>query len=126
MLEKEGIAAVRVFSRGVQAETGFPMTREAVRALHAVGIKAHAHKAQPLTAKDAEEADYILAMTGDHLAQVLRDHPKAKSKARLLAELDVADPWGGSPSDYEKCRIDIQNALLDFITIFKSEGSPKP
>ncbi len=126
MLQKQGDSETRVFSRGMSAEMGLPMTREAIQVLKTAGFTAYKHRAGQLTRQDVEEADHILAMTEDHVAQILAQFPEARKKVKLLGASSIADPYGGSLSDYEKCRIEIQNALLDFITKFKPEGSSKP
>ena len=126
MLQKQGDSITRVVSRGTSARPGLPMTPEAIQALQATGLQAQAHLSQRLTRRDVDDADQILAMTADHEAFILAQFPDAKKKVRLLGSSDIADPFGGSLSDYEKCRIDIQNALLDLISTFKSEGSSQP
>jgi protein-tyrosine-phosphatase len=126
LARNEGLSDVEVFSRGVFAEVDEPMTRESFEALKKVGVSGQGHSAAMLTARDVAQASEIYAMTQDHLEIILQRHPEAKPKARRLAPRDIADPYGRSLSEYEKCRIEIQNALLDIILKFKSEGSPTP
>ncbi len=101
------------------------MSELAREALLQIGIQAGPHKSRELTRQDIERATLILTMTPEHLKTIVQRFPDAQHKARLLGEAPIADPIGGSPSDYEKCRIDIQNALLDLIAELKSEGSSK-
>ena len=125
MLLKEGIKGIEVFSRGTNAWPGQPLTEGARQALQAVGVETGTHYSQSLARKDVEQADRIYVMTERHRQTVTADYPRAKDKTRLLAAADIADPVGSSPRDYEKCRIDIQNALVDLISSLKSEGSSK-
>ena len=52
---------------------------------------------------------------------VLAGFSDAKEKVSLLAASEIADPAGGSSKDFEKCRIDIQNALLELLPKLKLE-----
>lgn len=123
LLQKEGLLRIEVFSRGVHAGIRQPMSPGAQEALQVLGIAGHAHRATMLSSTDITQADAIYALTQEHLDIILERHPQARGKAQRLANTDIADPLGGSPSDYEKCRIEIQNALPDIISKLKSEGS---
>ena len=63
----------------------------------------------------------FLVMTHQQGRVVLSNYPDAKGKLRLLGAAEIEDPMGGSPKDFEKCRIDIQNALLELMPTLKSE-----
>jgi protein-tyrosine-phosphatase len=114
-----------LFSRGIYARSGQSISDGARQALLDAGVQVEPHRSQPLDKKNIEKADLVFVMTQDQLDHIVSRYPKAKHKIRRLADTDIADPIGGSPSDYEKCRIEIQNALLDVITELKSEGSSK-
>ena len=58
-------------------------------------------------------------MTYQQCRVVIKNYPDAKDKVRLLGPAEIDDPVGGSPKDFEKCRIDIQNALLDLLSKIK-------
>jgi protein-tyrosine-phosphatase len=120
MLAKEGIEGIEIFSRGVSAGCGWPMTKEAVETLKAVGVEAPPHHSERLEKKDIEKADWIFVMTEAHRQTIASLYPDAKAKTRLLGSSDIADPLGGSPKDYEKCRIEIQNSLLDVLREVRS------
>ena len=122
MLKKERLNGIELFSRGLSVWPNEPMSRGAQETLKAAGIHPGPHASHALEAKDVKRADLILAMTETHEQSILAEYPEAKGKTRRLASFDIADPVGGSPKDYEKCRIDIQNALLDlFIQLKKDE-----
>lgn len=124
MAQKEGLKDIDVFSRGVYAEVGEAMTEESFEALKKVGVSGSGHAAAQLTSRDVARASEIYAMTQDHMETILERHPEAKGKVQRLTDHDIADPYGRSLSEYEKCRIEIQNALLDILHSMK--GSPNP
>jgi protein-tyrosine-phosphatase len=115
-LKKKGVQNVEVFSRGIHAEVGEPLSGGAAQALEDAGIEPTLHHSARLSATDVKQADQIFVMTDGHLREVLAGFPEAKGKTWRLADHDIADPIGGSPSDYEKCRIEIQNALEGVLT----------
>ncbi len=119
MLKKEGIENREIFSRGLSVWPHQPISEEARQILEAAGVKVDPHASRALSAADVQRADLILTMTENHKRMIIADYPEAKAKTRLLAGTDIADPVGGSPNDYEKCRIEIQNALLDLYTQLK-------
>jgi len=121
MLKKEGIERIEVSSRGIGVWAPQPMSEEARASLKAVGIEPGPHQSKALSAEDVGRADRIYVMTSEHRRVVLAGYPDAENKVSLLAAADIDDPVGGSPKDFEKCRIDIQNALLDLLTEIKSE-----
>jgi len=125
LLEKSGLKGIRVASRGVGALDGYPASEGTLQALKAAGLDAQAHRARPLTADDAERADVILVMEESHWAAIAGSFPFAVKKTFLLkpysggADTDIADPIGGSPEDYEKCRIEIQTCLAGLLVKLK-------
>ena len=129
MLKKAGRSDGHVFSRGVAAEVGQPMTREALQTLAAQGIDGKAHRAQQLTASDLEKADLVLAMEHAHVSYIQRHFPQLTKNVMLLKEHggdtgEVDDPWGLSLEDYEKCKMEIQESLLSILSTLKpSKGS---
>jgi len=138
MLKKAGITGIEVFSRGVAATDGTPMTNEAQDALQTQGIDGKKHRATLLTPEDLERADLVLVMEEAHQRRIESQFPNSKSTVFLLKHyagassdesLEIEDPYGGSPSDYEKCRMEIQDSLLSLLSKFKSidrgtKGSP--
>jgi protein-tyrosine-phosphatase len=121
MLAKEGIQGVEVFSRGIGVWAPQPMSDEARASLKDDGIEPGPHESKALGEEDVDRADLVFVMTHHHRRVVLKNYPQAKDKVRLLSASEIDDPVGGSPKDFEKCRIDIQNALLDLLTEIKSE-----
>ena len=121
MLAKEEIQDIEVFSRGIGVWDPQPMSEEAQAALKAIDIDPGPHESKALVEEDVDKADRIYVMTRHHGRVVLKNYPDAKDKVLLLAASEIDDPAGGSPKDFEKCRIDIQNALLDLLPELKSE-----
>ena len=132
MLEKAHMKGIHVFSRGVAADVGHPMTREALQTLAANGINGKAHRAAQVTAEDLEQADRVLVMEYAHAQYIQRHSPRLAKKAFLLKEYvgdkgEVDDPYGQSLEVYEKCKMEIQDSLLSILSKLKKirrEQSP--
>ena len=69
------------------------------------GADLSTHRSRPLTADLVARADYLVAMTGDHLQALAEHYPRPGSRPRLLdpAGHDLADPIGHPTSVYEEC-----------------------
>ena len=124
MLKAEKITDIEVFSRGLGALADRPISQGAADTLRAVGVDAKKHQARQISAQDVAGADLILTMEKEHREMIRSDFPEAASKTFLLKEYtggsgDVRDPIGGSPQDYEKCRIEIQDCLLGLLSKLK-------
>lgn len=120
LMTQEGIQGVDVFSRGIGVWDPQPMDDEGQACLKAAGIEPATHESRLLCEEDMDRAEQILVMTHQHLRVVLKNFPDAKGKVHLLAAGEIEDPVGGSPKDFEKCRIEIQNALQDLLAQLKS------
>lgn len=121
ILQKEGIQGIEVFSRGIGVWEPQPMDDAALEALRSAGIEPGAHESKLLSEEDVDCADWVLVMTYQQCRVVIKNYPDAKDKVRLLGPAEIDDPVGGSPKDFEKCRIDIQNALQDLLPKLKPE-----
>ena len=119
MLAKEGLQGIEVFSRGIGVWDPQPMSDETRAALKAIGIEPGPHESKAVGEEDIDKADRAYVMTFHHKRVLLKNYPHAKEKIRLLADSEIDDPVGGSPEVFEKCRIDIQNALLDLLSELK-------
>ncbi len=98
-LEKKGFM---VRSAGVAASSGAPAAAHAIDVLRAMGGSIENHRARKISLNLARQADFIFAMTSDHLDDLLRVVPDVESRAFLLdpAGGDVADPIGGDLQTY--------------------------
>jgi protein-tyrosine phosphatase len=126
MLKKEGLPDIDVISRGLAAWPGQPLSEGTRTALQAVGLAPEPHQSRKLTADDVRQAHWIRVMTADQERRLLSDYPQARTVLRRLGTTDIQDPLGGSPQDYEKCRMTIQDSLLDLLIEVKSYRERTP
>ena len=58
------------------------------------------------------QADYVFTMTSDHREAVLSLGSVAADRVEgLIPDQDIADPMGGSQSDYDRCADAIEKAV---------------
>jgi protein-tyrosine phosphatase len=117
---------VEVDSSGISDEEhGNRIDRRARAVLVAHGYDpSDAHRARRFAPSDLPARDLVLAMTAHH-ARALRRAADPDVAARVVlyrafdpasrddatdAELDLADPWYGGPSDFEACLAQIEAA----------------
>ncbi len=120
---------IEVFSAGLGAMHGQRASSHAVEVLHREGIDISGHRSQPVSADLIERADFVFAMTRDHLEMLLLLYPEAAHKMRLLrageadegGRADVCDPIGGSLRTYEACKDEIKSALGRIIDIINGK-----
>lgn len=130
MLEDRGHKA-RVTSAGVGAGLGHSPSPEAVVALREESINLQPHRSQPVTPELIEEADWIFAMTHDHLALLELLFPDAVGRMHLLREFydgprDLPDPIGRGQKVYNECRDLIKKSLLAILPMLESSSSAVP
>ncbi|MEA3186567.1 MAG: glycine hydroxymethyltransferase [Chthoniobacter sp.] len=118
---------LEVVSVGVGANFGQPPSQHALNVLRSSGVDISRIRSQPLTAKIANEADFLFAMTRSHLDTIHLLFPEAAEKAYLVCEfdeqlarhsLDIPDPIGLGIEAYLQCRDLLEKALpsvLEFI-----------
>jgi tRNA threonylcarbamoyl adenosine modification protein (Sua5/YciO/YrdC/YwlC family) len=94
-----------VHSAGLAAYPGCRATPEAVEAARELGADLSEHMSQQLTAKLAIQADYLVAMTQNHLLALTGPSDWLGEKVRLLCsdDDDVPDPIGGDQQTYREC-----------------------
>jgi protein-tyrosine-phosphatase len=90
MAEEKGLN-LTVYSAGIAASQGAPMSRHAATLLGNKGI-AVGHQAQSATAKLVTWADLILTMTVNHKRAVIQAYPQALDKIHLLKEYVEDNP----------------------------------
>ncbi|MFI5460232.1 MAG: Sua5/YciO/YrdC/YwlC family protein [Isosphaerales bacterium] len=98
-LEQRGFV---VRSAGVAAATGDPAASHAIDIVRTMGGSLENHRSRKIAAGSARQADFIFAMTIDHLDDLLRAVPEVEPRAFLLdpAGGDVADPVGCGHETY--------------------------
>jgi L-threonylcarbamoyladenylate synthase len=92
-----------VRSAGVAAYDGHPAAAHAIDIVRSLGGSLENHRSRRIDSRIARQADYLFAMTIDHLDELLRVVPEVEPRAFLLdpAGGDLADPVG---CDYETYR----------------------
>ena len=135
--QKRGLdGKVRVLSSGVSDEEhGNPIDPRAVRVLRADGYDIPKdHFAHRITHDEIEESDLFLAMTWDHMRDLLPQLPAAKrSEVHLYRsfdpalpkppagreyEIDLVDPWYGGPREFQVAIDQIQGVapyIVDWV-----------
>jgi L-threonylcarbamoyladenylate synthase len=101
-----------VMSAGVSAISGDTAPDEARQAVKARGGNLDEHRSRPIRPELAAAADYIVAMTENHLAALQEMFPELESKPRLLCRTEnLPDPIGGDQTVYDECAQLIQREL---------------
>ena len=119
LLEKTRPGKFEVVSAGTSAASGFPATMYAIEAARVWDVDISGHQSQPLTSALVEKADLILAMTPEHLKEILRVRRDAASKTYLFKNFpdsgtngeSVADPIGQSLDKYNETFLEIGEYL---------------
>ena len=96
-----------VRSAGVAAYDGHPAAPHAVDVVRTIGGSLEGHRSRRIDSRLARGADYIFAMTIDHLDDLLRAVPEVEARVFLLDPSggDVADPVGCDAETYRRtCR----------------------
>jgi protein-tyrosine phosphatase len=97
-----------VRSAGVAASDGHCAAAHAVDVVRLLGGSLEHHRSRRIDDRLARQADYIFAMTIDHLDELLRTVPEVETRTFLLdpAGGDVADPVGSDHATYRQtCRV---------------------
>jgi protein-tyrosine phosphatase len=108
---------ITVQSAGLAAGCLEPASAGAKQALKKRGLDLEQHASRLITSQDVAAADLILTMTDRHKAYLLSSFPEANGKVSMLADYaeakqeNVADPFGGSLVDYERCAMMLDRLL---------------
>lgn len=114
---------LEVFSRGIGAPQGEPMSGIAAEALKRGGIPVLPHSSSILTTSDVRKADLILVMTLAQKQFIARNFPQARGKTFLLKESkDIADPRFWDIGVYEQLREEITSALGPWLLKLENKG----
>ena len=117
-LEKNGAAdLVGVSSAGISVWEGQPASPEAIgvmacRKISSIGI----HRSRQVSAAQICAADLILTMTRFHKEKLQQNFRDSTDKIFILSEYagfggDVADPVGGSMSEYQRCAEELDRLI---------------
>jgi L-threonylcarbamoyladenylate synthase len=109
-VERRGIV---VRSAGVAANNGVAAAAHAVDVIRSLGGSLEHHRSRKIAVNFVRQADYIFAMTIDHLDELLRAIPEVEPRTFLLdpAGGDVADPVGCDHQTYRRTAQLIESML---------------
>ncbi len=117
IIKAEGRTDLRVFSAGLCAAEGDPITPYAVRVLEEAEIPAvsghdyHRHVAHSLLSEEADAFDLLVGLTEHHAMQMMMRFPEAAEKITSMPT-PIADPWGGDVETYRECLAQIRKGVL--------------
>ena len=111
-----------VESAGAGAVEGDPATDNAVAVLAELGLDLAGHRARLLAPELVSRADIILTMERRHLERVLELDPLAAPRARMLAQSDIADPFGCGIGVYRRTSDEIQHSLAAWLGAWSGGG----
>lgn len=102
-----------VHSAGVAAHHGAPAAKHAVDVARDRGSRLDDHQSRPINIEMARQADFLYAMTADHLDLLLDAAPELQSRAQLLDSSggDVPDPYGSDLPTYLQTAETIERML---------------
>ncbi len=102
-----------VLSAGVSAMTGAPAASHAAAVLRSMGGTLELHRSRRVTFDLLRIADYVFAMTADHLDALLDAAPEASDRSFLLDPDggDVPDPIGSDEANYRQTAQRIEQML---------------
>lgn len=133
LLDKTHSGKFEVVSAGTSAAAGFPATMYATEAAKVWDVDISGHLSRPLTAALIDRADLILAMTPDHLREIVRMKRDAAGKTFLFKGFpdpdangeSVADPIGQSLERYNRTFLEIGEYLGKNLEEFKKRIDEK-
>lgn len=137
LLEEHGLAQrVNVYSAGLSACAGAPLSQGARRVLEARSLAgAREHQASRVTDDMIAQADLILTMTSFHKMSLRQTFADASQKVFTLSDYaglgdtDIADPYGGDDDAYREAADHITTACQAVVErlhreLGKSQGVP--
>lgn len=98
-----------VFSAGTAANDGDSASENAQKALATIGLDLSKHQSRKVTAKMANNATLVVALTKRHAEAVKSLAPDAN--VITIDDRDICDPFHGSELVYNRCAQEIGAAL---------------
>ena len=135
---------LEVITAGTHVVEGMPMSWRTRDALAGIGVRADGHRSHQLRDGDVSITDLVVAMAGEHVTYVRRQHPDAAQRTATLKRLvrdldagaaplaqrlaaldlgevelepweDVLDPAGGDLPEFEACVAEIDALLTELL-----------
>jgi protein-tyrosine-phosphatase len=99
MMEQLAPELAHITTAGTHVIEGQPMSWRSRDAIKEAGFVVSPHRSHQLTDADARAADLIVAMAGEHVGYVRRQHPHAAARTATLKRLGKAleDSPAGEP-----------------------------
>lgn len=110
-------------SRGLSVFFPQPVNPKSLESLKKQGVSDFKHTALGITEDDVAKCDVILTMTSSHKLALKNSFSKYKSKIFTInekaygKESDIDDPFGKSQEVYDKCLLEIKEAILKILCI---------
>jgi protein-tyrosine-phosphatase len=135
---------VEVVTAGTHVIEGMPVSWRTRDALATIGLSPDGHRSYQLRPEDAQRADLVVAMAGEHVNYMRRVHPEAAERTVTLKRLerdlaadpsdlrerisalglmdvvlepweDVVDPAGGDLEVFSACAREINDLLMEVL-----------
>jgi tRNA threonylcarbamoyl adenosine modification protein (Sua5/YciO/YrdC/YwlC family) len=105
-----------VCSAGVAASPGSEASQGSVLAMAEQQIDLSRHRSQQLAYPLLALSEQVFGLTPSHVASAKRWFPEFAGRIEALDPVGVADPIGGSLSDYRECARHIEGHVDDLVT----------
>jgi protein-tyrosine phosphatase len=116
-----GWPEIEVWSAGLGALPGKPVSSEALKVMKSHGIDLSRHRARALEERLVQEADLILTMTGSQSGRLKDLYPRKSSAIFTLHEFagrgssDVVDPYGAGVEVYMRTAEQIKELIEEVV-----------
>lgn len=105
--QKKAEDSFQAFSAGIQTGDGYPASGVSNKILKELGIALSDHRSRQINPDMMNEADLVLAMTGEQKKRILEWFPQHREKIFMLTEFcgekgDIPDPIGLDEKTYRQ------------------------
>jgi len=121
-LKENGLEDVEISSAGLAALPNMSAAPQAAEVMQKRGLNVENHSSKLLDVSVIEEAEIVFVMTHAHLDQLLTYYPEAEAKVKLISKNDIPDPFGGTVEEYEKCALQLEEAINKALQEWTSSG----
>lgn len=110
--EQTGLTAA---SAGLFTQDGVLASENAITAAKELGADISAHRSRMLTPEMAQNARYLVCMTGAHYDRLCELFPDCADKVFTLLPTDISDPFGGDLETYRRAAAQIDEGVRSII-----------